>query len=254
MGDFMFDHLRDRHPVAAACGCALLQFAATLLILLAGKALLPPEQFGKVKLVAFASTLLIPVVLAQMLGLWRDLGLQRFRVTPFFVASLVVCVPFLLLGLRVPEGSSVAGALSMQAVTAVAEELLFRGVIFALLIRLPLARALLINGILFGAMHLMHGFMDGDWAAAGHQALVTILGGLAFVAVRAETGSLWPPIILHMLLNLSVIFSNGEAARATGTLTIADTASRTLQFVLFLWVAWTARASRMSASNEAQPV
>lgn len=249
----MFDHLRDRHPVAAACGCALLQFAVTLLVLLAGKALLAPEQFGKVKLAAFASTLLVPIVLAQTLGLWRDLGLQRFRVTPFFMASLLVCVPFLLLGLRVPEGTTVAGAVSMQAVNAVAEELLFRGVIFALLIRLPLARALLINGVLFGGMHLMHGVMDGDWGAAGHQALVTILGGLAFAAVRAETGSLWPPIILHMLLNLSVIFSNGEAARATGTLTIADTVSRTLQLALFLWMAWSARASRIRPAEEPQP-
>ena len=249
----MFKHLRDRHPVAAACSCALLQLVATLSILLAGKALLPPEQFGKVKLAAFASTLLVPVVLAQMLGLWRDLGLQRFRVTPFFLASLLVCVPFLLLGLRIPEGTTVAGTVTMQAVNAVAEELLFRGVIFALLIRLPLGRALLLNAVLFGAMHLIHGVMDGDWAAAGHQALVTILGGLAFAAVRAETGSLWPPIILHMLLNLSVIFSNGEAARATGTLAIADGVSRALQLALFLWIVCSARASRMRSAEEPQP-
>src|SRR5690242_11341322 len=110
----MFHHLRDQHPVATACGCALFQFVATLLILLAGKVLFPPEQFGKVKLVAFASTLLVPIVLAQMLGLWRELGLQRFRVTPFFVASLLVCVPFLLLGLRVPDGNSVGGVFAMQ--------------------------------------------------------------------------------------------------------------------------------------------
>ena len=83
----MLTNLRNRHPVAAACGCALLQLVVTLAILLAGKALLPPEQFGKVKLAAFASTLLVPVVLAQMLGLWRDLGLQRFRVTPFFASA-----------------------------------------------------------------------------------------------------------------------------------------------------------------------
>ena len=249
----MFHSFRDRHPVAAACGCALLQFGATLLILLAGKALLPPEQFGKVKLAAFASTVLVPVVLAQMLGLWRELGLQRFRVTPLFLVSLLVCVPFLLLGLRVPAGTSIASAVGMQAVNALAEELLFRGVIFALLIRLPLARALLINGILFGAMHLMHGIMDGDWAAAGHQALVTILGGLAFAAVRAQTGSLWPPILLHMLLNLSVIFSDGEAARAAGTLTIADPVSRALQLLLFVWVVWLARASRVARTEEPQP-
>ena len=86
----MLTNLRNRYPVAAACGCALLQLVVTLAILLAGKALLPPEQFGKVRLAAFGSTLLVPVVLAQMLGLWRDLGLQRFRVRPFFAISLLV--------------------------------------------------------------------------------------------------------------------------------------------------------------------
>ena len=232
----MYRQPRDRHPVVAATCCALLQFVLTLGILLVGKALLPHEQFGKVKLVAFASTLLLPIVLAQLLGLWRNIGLGRPRAWLFTFVALMTCVPFLTLGLRVPPDTTIAGAFTIQAINAVAEELLFRGVIFALLIRLPVGRALLINGVLFGAMHLLHGVMDGDWAAAGHQALITVLGGLLFAALRAETGSLWPPILVHMLLNLSVIFSNGEAARVTGTLDIADIVSRAMQFALFLWV------------------
>ena len=248
----MLRSLADRHPVVAAVACAAVQFLVTVAILLAGKSLVPPEQFGKIKLLAFASTLIVPLAFAQMLGLWRDLGLQRFRLTALFAASLLVCVPYLLLGLRVPTDTSVTGALSIQAVNAFAEELLFRGVIFALLIRLPLGRALLINAALFGAMHLLHGIMDGNWAAAGHQALVTILGGLVFAAVRADTDSLWPPIILHMLLNLSVIFSNSEAAKAAGTLLFADTASRILQFAVFailVWRTWPA-TERSSTSAE----
>jgi len=249
----MFRTLRDRHPVACALSCALLQFAVTVAILLAGRALAAPEQFGKIKLAAFASTLLVPLVLAQAFGLWREVGLHRVRLTPFFFASLLVCVPFLLLGLRVPAGASIGGEVTMQAINAFAEELLFRGVIFALLIRLPLGRALLINAVLFGAMHLIHGVMEGDWSAAGYQALMTTLGGLAFAAVRAETRSLWPAILLHMLLNLSVIFSNGESARAAGTLDVADFASRGLQLALFLWLLWIARSRRSGASREPDP-
>ena len=186
----MYQRLRDGHPVVAATCCAVLQFLVTLAILLAGKALLPHEQFGKVKLVAFASTLLFPIVLAQFLGLWRHVGLGRPKAWLFTFAALLACVPFLTAGLRVPPDTTIAGAITIQAINAVAEELLFRGIIFALLIRLPVGRALLINGLLFGAMHLLHGVMDGDWAAAGYQALMTIFGGLLFAAVRAETGSL----------------------------------------------------------------
>lgn len=244
----MYKRLRDRHPVVAATCCALLQFVLTLGILMAGKALLPHEQFGKVKLVAFASTLLLPIILAQLLGLWRHIGLGVPRSWLFTFVALLTCVPFLTLGLRIPPDTTISGAFTIQAINAVAEELLFRGVIFALLIRLPLGRALLINGVLFGAMHLLHGVMDGDWAAAGHQALMTVLGGLLFAALRAETGSLWPPILVHMLINLSVIFSNGEAARAAGTLDIADTVSRAMQLLLFLWVVFRGSQSRAEPS------
>ncbi|HEX8533823.1 MAG TPA: CPBP family intramembrane glutamic endopeptidase [Allosphingosinicella sp.] len=243
----MFARLRDRHPVAAAIACAVLQFGLTVAILVAGKALIPAEKFGAVKLVAFASTLLLPVMLAQVLGLWRELGLQRIGMTPFFFISLLVCVPYLLLGLRVPADASIGGAVTIQAFNAFGEELLFRGVIFALLLRLPLARALIINGLLFGAMHLIHGIMEGDWAAASHQALVTVLGGLIFTAVRAETGSLWPPIVLHMLVNLSIIFSDDEAARAAGTLTFATWASRVFEISLVLWLLWKARGGGVDA-------
>jgi len=119
----MLSELRDRHPVAVAIACAVLQFLVTLAILLIGKSLAPPEQFGKIKLVAFVSTLVVPIVLTQLLGLWRELSLQRFRVTPLFIASLAVCIPYLLLGLRVPDGTSIGGALSVQAVHEKVDEL-----------------------------------------------------------------------------------------------------------------------------------
>jgi len=250
-GRIMTDWIRDRHPLLAAAFCAALQFGITALVLVLGKMLFPPEQFGKVKLAAFASTLLVPIILATVFGMWRQLGLQRVRITPLFGASLLICAPFLLHGLTVPQETTVAGALSIQAVNAVAEELLFRGVIFALLSRLPLAKALIINAVIFGSMHLLHGVMDGNWGAAAYESVVTMFGGLVFAAVRAETGSLWPPIVLHMLVNLSEIFSSSEAARAPGALNVDDLASRVLQFAVFCWVVWKCRGSPASTSRSA---
>ena len=45
-----------QRPVLSAVACAVLQFLLTIAILQAGKAFVPHEAFGKVKLVAFAST------------------------------------------------------------------------------------------------------------------------------------------------------------------------------------------------------
>jgi hypothetical protein len=63
-----------QRPVLSAVTCAALQFLLTILILEAGMAFLPHEAFGKVKLVAFASTILLPLWLTHALGLWKRVG------------------------------------------------------------------------------------------------------------------------------------------------------------------------------------
>src|SRR3954463_4096880 len=146
-------------PIATAVLCAALQFAVTVLILKAGAALLPPAAFGKVKLAAFASTVILPMLLTQLLGLWKEVGSDRIRPTPLFFVSLLSCVLFLAMGVKSAAPGGVAGDFAMQLVNAFGEELLFRGVIFAILLALPTWRAILLSGILFGSMHLIHGFM-----------------------------------------------------------------------------------------------
>jgi membrane protease YdiL (CAAX protease family) len=230
-----------QRPVATAVACAALQFVLTILILQAGMAWLPEAAFGKVKLVAFASTILLPMVLAQVLGLWRRVGLAPAGTRPaFFFVSLLVCAPYLAMGVNPAARDSVAGEAAMQFFNAFGEELLFRGVIFALLLRLAPWKSIALSGVLFGAMHLIHGVMDGDWAAASHQALVTTAGGVLFAAVRQRTGSLWCAIFVHMLLNLAIIFSNIEPALGEAASDLVQRIAIGIQLALGAWVAWTA--------------
>jgi len=229
-----------QRPVLSAVACAALQFLLTIAILQAGKAFVPHEAFGKVKLVAFASTIVLPLLLTQALGLWRRVGFGMAGMRPaFFLASLVVCVPYLAMGVDLHARDSIAGEALMQFVNAFGEELLFRGVIFALLVRLAPWKSIALSGVLFGAMHLIHGVMDGDWPAATHQALVTTAGGLMFAAVRQRTGSLWCAVALHMLVNLSVIFSNVEPAMGEAATVIVQRIAIAIELALAAWVAWT---------------
>lgn len=226
-------------PVAAAILCAAAQLLLTLLVLKIGFALAPPEAAGKVKLVAFASTIVLPVLLVQVFGLWRRLGLGwgEVRLTPVFIAGLAACALWLSMGVHQPEGSSFAGDLTMQLVNAFGEELLFRGVIFALLLTRARWQAILLNGVLFGSMHLIHGYMDGDWGAALHQAFFTIMGGMMFAAVRYSTRSLWLVILLHAGLNLSIIYSNvGPAYESTFEWTAGI-----FEVAIAVWVMWQGR-------------
>lgn len=80
---------------------------------------------------------------------------------------------------------------SVCVIAPFAEELLFRGVIFAgLAQRLPVGIAAVLSGVIFGAAHL------DPWSIAP---LAVIGVGLALLYYR--TGSLWPNIVAHATVN-----------------------------------------------------
>ena len=230
------------NPVPFAIACAVGQFLLTILILKFGFSLAPPEAHGKVKLVAFASTIIYPLVLAQSFGLWQRLalGLNRIRLEPVFLASLSTAVLFLPWGLRSAGAGKLFSDFSIQLFNAFGEELLFRGVIFALLLSLPVWRAIVLNGLLFGAMHLIHGFMGADWRTAAGQMLVTSVCGMMFTAVRYRSGSLWLCVLLHMVLNLCMMYSKVQDA-AGSTAFIVERAANLIELALAAWVVLAAR-------------
>jgi len=212
----MLPRLPRQSSYLTASACAASQFTLTVLIFKVGLAL-APQAVGTIRLLVFASTILLPVVLTQALGLWGQVGFTRIRPTTVFFVSLVSCVLFLSRGLHMPAGSSPGSELLLQFFNAFGEELLFRGVIFALLIGVPRWHAILLSGVLFGSMHLIHGVMEGDWGGAFAQMMVTSAAGFMFAAVRDATGSLWLTIVLHMMLNLSIIYSNLEPSAGPAT-------------------------------------
>lgn len=227
-------HLAGDHPVLAALSCAGLQFLVTSFILKLGIAFAPASAFGQVKLVAFASTIILPLLLVQAFGLWRQVGLEFGKGKPgvFFLASMLLCALFLSMGVHLQEQRPLGKEILIQFVNAFGEELLFRGLIFAMLLRLAKWKAIVLSGVLFGGMHLIHGFMDGNWSHALWWALATTLSGMMFAAVRYETGSLWLTIVLHMVLNLSKIYSNIEPAAGPAALLIAERAAYGLELAL----------------------
>ncbi|MGZ3182040.1 MAG: CPBP family intramembrane glutamic endopeptidase [Telluria sp.] len=238
-----------RRPILLAVLCALGQFLLTIAILKAGFALAAPPSYGKVKLVAFASTILYPLALAHLLGMWPRLGMEwsTVRLQPVFVASLATVALFLAFGLRQAPGPGLGADLTIQLFNAFGEELLFRGVIFALLASLAPWRAIALNGLLFGSMHLIHGVMDGNWQAAAWQACVTAVCGTMFTAVRMRTGSLWLVVILHMGLNLAMMYSRVQVTMPESTVFLVERAANVFELALALYVAWQASRARSLA-------
>ncbi|HEX5070678.1 MAG TPA: CPBP family intramembrane glutamic endopeptidase [Vicinamibacterales bacterium] len=104
-----------------------------------------------------------------------------------------------------------------------AEELLFRGFVFTLLIRRcgwSVAWALIVSSLLFGLAHLRHvdlqllGLLSGYPAYALPASLKYVVpyaaGGALFAWVAWRRQSLWPAIFLHALMNFWWDVTTGE--------------------------------------------
>jgi hypothetical protein len=85
--------------------------------------------------------------------------------------------------------------LAAGVVAPLAEELLFRGIVFRQIRqRLGFAPALLTSSLLFAVMH-------GD---PSQMLTYSVLGG-GFALGYAWTGSLWTPVIMHAVWNLATV-------------------------------------------------
>ena len=110
---------------------------------------------------------------------------------------------------------------------ALNEELFYRGVLLDLLKPFGWRRAVLWTSIAFGASHLVNLGAGAYPPFIAMQVAATTAGGVALAAIRIRTGSLWPALLIHLVIDLI----------AVSTLTGAATTSPILVPVLFIWLA-----------------
>ena len=94
------------------------------------------------------------------------------------------------------------------------EEGLFRGIVMTQLgLDRPL-RAILISALLFGAIHLAGLLSPIDYRLVLAQAASVVGLGVILGAVRIRTGSIWPGIIVHAILDFCGIAAGGGVVEA----------------------------------------
>lgn len=111
----------------------------------------------------------------------------------------------------------------IPVLTALIEEVFFRGVLHAALIAIyPTEIALWLGAGLFGLWHIGPGMDQAAasektrWAGAIHTfgtVVVTTLAGAFLVWLRIETGSIWAPFAVHAGVNMTMAFFSRLAAR-----------------------------------------
>ncbi len=156
--------------------------------------------------------ILVPILLARRYGgdftaTMRRLGFVSFRVPAaakwigIGIASYFGFAIAYTLAFGAPEQDDIAGdfgPIGLQIVLIVflaplSEEICFRGMVFGgLRTRLPMWAAALGAGVIFGALHYSTGL-------SAVPSLIVL--GAIFAVVYEKTGSIWPPIIMHVANN-----------------------------------------------------
>lgn len=104
-------------------------------------------------------------------------------------------------------------AFRIPVLTALIEEAFFRGVLHAALTAVySTPVAILVGGGLFGLWHLGPALEQSESHFGGNSTTVhvmltivfTTLAGFGFVALRITTGSIWAPVVVHALLNITM--------------------------------------------------
>lgn len=172
---------------------------------------------------------LFALVAALAVG-WRTTGITRRPSAGWArvcAPPVIAGFPFLLLGVNLDSAEVVPLLAVGVPLVALNEELFFRGVLLHLLRPLGVRRAVLWSALAFGASHVVNLVAGAFPPFVLMQVAATTAGGVALAAIRIRTGSLWPVMGIHLVIDLV----------AVSTLTGSATSSPILLPVLFGWLA-----------------
>lgn len=168
--------------------------------LLSGPAGVSPLQVG-------LQTVMLLMVLPFAIRVGKgELGLNPVRDGRSYWVLLfpVLTVAFgYTVGFRELPVEAILLSLASVALAGVVEELAFRGILLNRLLPRGVWPAVAITSVLFGLMHLSNLALGSPWYSVLLQVTFAGMAGTGYAAMRLRTGSLWPPIVLHALFDLT---------------------------------------------------
>lgn len=181
----------------------------------------PTELEQAVSSITNAETLylILAIVLAVGLisafGWWREVGFNR---PAPWRNLLLLWFPLLVIMLTLSGGVRVSGPFFLGAILiavsleSIGSEMLFRGVMWRALAPAGLFRAVIFTSLLSGVLTLVRTLSSGPWPEAVYLTLTVTCGGFTYGAIRWRTASLWPIILIHFALALSIDLAMVRAA------------------------------------------
>ena len=112
-----------------------------------------------------------------------------------------------------PMPGLIYAAVSM-ALVGFAEELIFRGFLFkAMLKDGNVKTAVIVSSVTFGLGHIMNLLTGQDLIETLSQVVFAVAVGFVFTYVFYKSGSLWPGILAHSLIDVTSVFASNEGSQ-----------------------------------------
>lgn len=129
----------------------------------------------------------------------------------FFYPIAVIVFGFIVLiwNGHIQIGSFVFWVLLNTFFVGISEELMFRGIILSSLVqRFSFWRSAIFMSLLFGLVHVLNGFITGEFSMALIQAGMATFSGFLFLAIRVRSNSIITAIIVHWLWDALVFMTS----------------------------------------------
>ncbi|MGH1492314.1 MAG: lysostaphin resistance A-like protein [Acidimicrobiales bacterium] len=195
-----------------------------------------------------AKGLSVAVIVAVLFGLgwlrsaWVTTPVREWdRKWPLYLVPGLVVIGLNLTGLKLDELTFSAGRVFEWVIdnlfTGLWEEFLTRSLMLYILYRVwghtmaGARKAIVVAGVLFGLAHLVNLLGSGTVSEVLTQVTYAAIVGIFFGAVIIKTGSIWPGVIVHALIDMASSTSTflhssrnawGDTYSSDSTLTAAD--------------------------------
>ncbi len=239
----------SRHPIFFS---VLVVLAALIVINLLG------VIFTYLKLPELVSRLIVEIVfwgyvifLLTYLRWWNEAGFKL----PTNWRNLLALLPFLILPMLVVVSNGIKAASTnlviwftiYTIIVGFVEEGLMRGVVLHALLPMGVMRAVVLSSLFFGLGHLLNILQGASPSATVIQIIYSILLGIGFAGARLYSGSIWPAIVIHFLIDFVDVAGRGFVLAPPQALTpsgVIVTLVLTGLFAAYGW--WLLRRSKIN--------
>lgn len=171
------------------------------------------SMLGALIIAAILTVFIVKNRLSEKYGLVRSSDSKKYL---FFIPFVLLCTVNLWFGVSMHYDlyHQISAVITM-AIVGYVEEIIFRGLLYKAIEKDNVKQAIIISAVTFGAGHIVN-------LLTGHGSVDTILQmayaiaiGFAFVMYFYKSGSLFPCIITHSIINMTSKFSNHNITEQT---------------------------------------